>query len=74
MTQLDEHALRTLVREAVARHLRLEPGASPAPSAQDVVVTHASHVRYALPKTGGPCLIEPAVSCNRCGYCESHGH
>jgi hypothetical protein len=37
-------------------------------------VTHASHFRYALPGSGGPCLIEPAVTCNHCGYCESHGH
>jgi len=22
----------------------------------------------------GPCLIEPAVTCNHCGYCKSYGH
>jgi len=22
----------------------------------------------------GPCLIEPAVMCNHCGYCKSYGH
>ena len=22
----------------------------------------------------GPCLIEPAVLCNHCGYCQSYGH
>ena len=22
----------------------------------------------------GPCLIEPAVPCNHCGYCKSYGH
>ena len=21
----------------------------------------------------GPCLIEPTVPCNHCGYCQSHG-
>ena len=35
---------------------------------------HASHHRYALPEADGPCLIEPAVPCNHCGYCQSHGH
>jgi hypothetical protein len=35
---------------------------------------HASHFRYTLPESGGPCLIEPAVRCNHCGYCQSHGH
>jgi hypothetical protein len=23
---------------------------------------------------GAPCLIEPAVRCNQCGYCLSLGH
>jgi hypothetical protein len=22
----------------------------------------------------GPCIIEPAVTCNHCGYCKSYGH
>ena len=22
----------------------------------------------------GACLIEPAVRCNHCGYCQSYGH
>ena len=22
----------------------------------------------------GPCLIEPGVSCNQCGFCKSYGH
>jgi hypothetical protein len=22
----------------------------------------------------GACLIEPAVGCNHCGYCQSYGH
>ena len=24
--------------------------------------------------TDGPCMIEPAVACNHCGYCKSYGH
>ena len=70
---MNEDDLRTLVREAVARHLSApdEPARERAPL---VFAAHASHYRYALPPSGGPCLIEPAVQCNHCGYCESHGH
>lgn len=70
---MNEDQLRALVREAVARHL-----GGPPPSSGEAMparfVTHASHARYLLPESDGPCLIEPAVRCNRCGYCESHGH
>ena len=70
---MNEDALRALVREAVARHLA-DPGDA-APAAQPLTLDrHISHFRYALPKSGGPCLIEPTVPCNHCGYCESHGH
>ena len=37
---------------------------------------HPSFGRYLLPREpgdGGPCLIEPAVRCNHCGFCQSHG-
>lgn len=70
---MNEDALRALVREAVARHLPVpDPvgrGAAPLRFAPD-----ASHFRYTLPESDGPCLIEPAVACNHCGYCQSHGH
>ena len=71
---MNEEALRALVREAVARQLtgparQESQGTSPV-----TLVTHASHYRYALPDAGGPCLIEPTVPCNHCGYCQSHGH
>jgi hypothetical protein len=38
---------------------------------------HPSHALIALPAGGdgdGLCLVEPAVACNRCGYCKSLGH
>ena len=71
MTTHDDDALRALVREAVAR--RLQGGDTP--SVRPLIVTsHASHFRYALPESDGPCLIEPAVQCTHCGYCQSHGH
>ena len=73
---MNEDRLRALVRDAVARHLEGAPGRFQPPSAGEplTVSSHASHFRYSLPESGGPCLIEPAVPCNHCGYCESHGH
>jgi hypothetical protein len=68
----DEEALRRLVREAIGR---LDPQfpRDAAPVSQ-TVTSHASHYRYALQPSDGPCVIEPGVRCNHCGYCESHGH
>ena len=74
---MNEDALRALVRETLAR---LETsGGVPAPQPQGpqplALLTHSSHYRYTtLPSSGGPCLIEPGVRCNHCGYCQSHGH
>ena len=73
---MTDDQLRALVREAVARHLgHAEPHAAGAPMM--LLRQHASHYRYALASgddADGPCLIEPAVRCNHCGYCQSHGH
>jgi hypothetical protein len=70
---MNEDALRAMIRDAVARHL-----GDPRPDARApqpaVLATESSHYRYKLPESDGPCLIEPGVQCNRCGYCESHGH
>lgn len=68
---MDEQALRALVREAVSRQLERQAAPHAAPL---ILTTHASHSRYVLPDSGGPCLIEPTVQCNHCGYCQSHGH
>jgi hypothetical protein len=71
---MNEDVLREMIRESVARHLGLAPAPerhAPQPLPFHV---HASHFRYNLPPSGGPCLIEPVVSCSHCGYCESHGH
>lgn len=77
---MTEEDLRALVRQAVARHLSAaSPGAgasgasgpdAPAPG------VHPSFGRYLLPREpgdSGACLIEPAVTCNHCGFCQSHG-
>jgi len=77
---MNEQELRSLVRAAVARHMG--PGA-PAPdtdcqshSAQPVPVRlYSSHTLYAgLVNVGDACVIEPAVKCDHCGYCKSHGY
>ena len=68
---MNEETLREMVREAVAKRLGREGTTVDVPLA---IVQHSSHYRYALPPSGGPCLIEPNVQCNHCGYCESHGH
>jgi len=74
---MNEDALRALVRETIARvNAANEPSPVSFGGGQTLpLARHASHYRYAtLPETDGPCLIEPSVQCNHCGYCQSHGH
>lgn len=82
---MNEDMLRAMIRESVARHLgaqRPEPRLPPQGverllpfSAHALPFSaHASHFRYTLPESGGPCYVEPAVLCNHCGFCQSHGH
>lgn len=74
---MNEEALRALVRDTIARLSTSGAGEStPSPfeTSQLPLARHASHYRYTLTRTDGPCLIEPSVQCNHCGYCESHGH
>jgi hypothetical protein len=68
---MNEESLRALVRETIARVQSQAPEADVRPLH---VGPHASHYRYTLPPSDGPCVIEPGVRCNHCGYCESHGH
>ncbi len=71
---MNEELLRAMIREAVARRLGqpAEPGAPHYPGV--LPVADASHYRYVLPESDGPCIIEPSVQCTHCGYCQSHGH
>ena len=72
---MNEEALRTMIREAIARQQQPpDVDVTPASSQRLALAAHASHFRYALPGSGGACLIEPSVQCNHCGYCQSHGH
>jgi hypothetical protein len=68
---MNEEALREMVREALARRLAVTPDERDELTGRG---SHISHGRYALPDSGAACLIEPAVPCNHCGYCQSHGH
>jgi hypothetical protein len=71
---MDERQLRTLVREAVARHQHAAAGPSGAVR-ETGAARHASHGQYPhLVNESDACLIEPMVLCNHCGYCKSHGH
>jgi hypothetical protein len=85
---MNEQEIRSLVREAIARHIGAAPGVSVhvAPvhgaAAHSALVHpaplhHFSHSQFVVPSGSdaeGPCIIEPSVMCNHCGYCKSYGH
>ena len=72
---MNEDALRALVRDVIARvGAGGQAAAPPSPSTLIHLSAHPSHYQYTLPPSDGPCLIEPGVPCNHCGYCQSHGH
>jgi len=71
-----DQELRSLVREAVLRHVGHRAAADPSQAAS-LFGRHASHMLLPLARGSegdGACLIEPAVRCNHCGYCQSYGH
>ena len=62
-----------MIRDSIAR----QGGAPAPPAAPSLLGGHASHLRLALTSGGdedGLCIIEPAVRCNHCGFCQSLGH
>jgi len=71
---MNEDALRALVRETLARLDSRPAPRQPDPGTLLQFTSHPSHYQYALTPSDGPCIIEPAVQCNHCGYCQSHGH
>ena len=74
MSELNDEALRAMVRQSVARALGQRADRFGPPPLAAAVAGHTSHFRYVLPESDGPCLIEPAVPCTHCGYCQSYGH
>ena len=71
--EISDQDLRAMVRDAIARH---GGHGRPDTATLDSCDGHASHGLLPL-ITGDPdghCLIEPAVRCNHCRYCQSMGH
>jgi hypothetical protein len=75
--------MRAVVREAIVRHgiadaKNLAGPVAPGDGAtrgSDADHRHASHALFVLEgDADGACLIEPAVRCTHCGYCQSLGH
>lgn len=63
-----------MIRDSIARHAGA-PRVAPDPAS--AFSAHASHLRFPLARGAdddGACIIEPAVRCNHCGYCQSLGH
>ena len=74
---MNEQELRELVRTAIASQAGVSADQLHQSPVAAVVRLHASHGRFGLPAGAdldGPCLIEPAVECDHCGYCKSYGH
>ena len=72
---MNEDALRALIRDAIARAGSRGAGAQGSDAPQLLhMAQHPSSYQYALPPSDGPCIIEPGVACNHCGYCQTHGH
>ena len=81
---MNEQELRLLVRDAIARHVGATAHGAPvhgAPAHPALVhgapLHHFSHGLFVVPSGAereGPCIIEPSVMCNHCGYCKSYGH
>ena len=77
--EISEAELRTMIRDAIARHAG--PGrvsglaSAPAVRAGAAAGSHGSHGIFMVEPVGdGECIIEPSVRCDHCGYCKSLGH
>jgi hypothetical protein len=67
---MTEDEVRALVRQIIAsRGVTPQPVDAHGPSA-----SHATLPMIVPTVPGSPCVIEPNVGCNQCGYCVSMGH
>jgi hypothetical protein len=72
---MSEEQLRQLIRDAIARHTGSgSPRMQPEPALAQFHPSHGMFRVSAGADSDGPCIIEPAVMCNHCGYCKSYGH
>ena len=75
---MTDDELRALVRDAIRRHLGEGHAVNPLESRPEPPWrSHPSFGKFLVPagdEEGGPCLIEPSVHCNHCGFCQSYGH
>ena len=76
---MNEQDVRALVREAIERHLGRPHAPEPPIERQSPIRdAHPSHVRLMVlagsDVDDGMCVIEPAVRCTHCGFCQSYGH
>ena len=77
---MNEQELRGLVREAIERQIgnRQSTIGGRQSAIDSRSPDHASHILLkVIPGSeidDGMCVIEPAVRCNHCGFCQSYGH
>lgn len=74
---MNDEEIRALIRTTIEKHLGGPPVAVEAVVVSSRPATsNLSFGRYLLPRAEDDvmCLIEPAVRCNHCGYCQCHGH
>lgn len=66
---MTDDEIRAVVRQVLTARDAQPPAPAPGP--------HVSHVRLKMvvpTEPGSPCVIEPNVGCNRCGYCVCTGY
>jgi len=72
---MTDDEIRSLVRVAIQKHLGTpavaQPNAPPQPPTLSMTFGRYTLARAVDDTT---CIIEPAVKCNHCGYCQCHGH
>lgn len=75
---LSEVELRVIIQDLVARQLaRRRADIADTGTSTDACREHPSHALLSAVRganAGDACLIEPAVRCRHCGYCQSYGH
>jgi len=77
MPEISDQELRALVRDSIARHAGEAGSSQLSQQPHTAGRAHPSHLKFLLPAGGdgdGMCVIEPAVRCTYCGYCQSYGH